>query len=209
MPKSQKIEKYRQLAYDLVEIGKQQQVYANTPARKMLFQYFVRLGDLVFGTIACVEANCLGGAYALEKSIFDAVLRGLFLGYVATEAEIKTEIEKVAKGQFGGYSAKRQTAEKVDKALHAKRPAMQGRIAEWLGIRKQMLNEYQHGGLASTVLSFGPHPAEFENGIMGTAAMDLNLYLSIIFLVEGLDVRPLEEAMLRFDDLKQLAAVSV
>src|SRR5258706_1819765 len=87
----------------------------NTNDRKKLMYYnFLRCSRLTSATVLLVQEGNLTAAYALEKSLDDALLNGLYFGYVASDKEIEETIESALKGRCTGHSRMRQRAKMLD-----------------------------------------------------------------------------------------------
>jgi len=70
--------------------------------------YFcVRCAGLVSGVVVLVEHNHLSAAYALEKSVVDAVINGLYIGYAADDTELEGLVSIKLKGKETGSIRKR------------------------------------------------------------------------------------------------------
>jgi hypothetical protein len=82
-----KVSRYRKLAKSLAELGDEHAKAITTDRYKLMYHYFNRCSGLTSAVILLVETGHLAAAYALEKSLVDALLAGLYIGYVASERE--------------------------------------------------------------------------------------------------------------------------
>src|SRR5579864_735184 len=110
----EKISRYRKLLQSLAALGDEHAKKITSNRYKLMYHYFVRCVSLTSGIILLVEAENLAGAYALEKSLVDALLAGIYFGYVAPEKEVKETIATAMKGRGTGHSNMRKRAHMID-----------------------------------------------------------------------------------------------
>jgi hypothetical protein len=101
---TEKLSRYRKLAGSLTKLGTEQAQAINTQRYMLMYHYFLRCGSLTSAVILLVETKHTAAAYALQKSLVDALLNGLYLGYVATQKEIDDTITMAQKGRCTGHS---------------------------------------------------------------------------------------------------------
>lgn len=171
---------------------------------KLMYHYFVRCVSLTSGIILLVEAENLTGAYALEKSLVDALLGGLYFGYVAPDKEVEETIAMALKGRGTGHSNMRKRARMIDAELSRRRTFMTGMFNNTVTRSSELLNEFGHGGLLSTALATKhPFPPEFADGVLSVSAISVIAFLGNVFVLENLDLAPLEAALKEFQSINQ------
>jgi hypothetical protein len=105
-----KISRYRKLLQSLAALGDEHAKAITSNRYKLMYHYFVRCVSLTSAIILLVEARNLPGAYALEKSLVDALLNGLYFGYVASDSELEDTIAMALQGRCTGHSRMRKRA---------------------------------------------------------------------------------------------------
>ena len=96
----------------------------------------------------------------------------------------------------------------LDASLAQRRPFMAGALE---GIVKQScerLNEFGHGGLLSTALDLKRLPPGVGNKILAASALVLIIFLGNVFILENLDLAPLEAIQREFDETRTEARPS-
>ena len=78
-----KVLRYRKLLQTLAALGDGHANGITSNRYRLMYHYFTRCVALTSAIISLVEVDNLTGAYALEKSLVDALLNGLYLGYVS------------------------------------------------------------------------------------------------------------------------------
>jgi hypothetical protein len=206
MPTTDKIERYRKLARSLAELGDTHAKAITTDRYKLMYHYFIRCSRLTSAIMLLVETGHLSAAYALEKSLVDAMLNGLYLGYVASDKEIADTIALALKGRCTGNSGMKKRAKMLDDNFSQRRTFMTGLFEGIVKRTSEQLNEFGHGGLLSTALEISNLPAEVENKILAQSVLPLIIFLGNVFILENIDLAPLETLQREFDD-KGLADV--
>lgn len=193
-----KISRYRELAESLAKLGDEHAKAITTDRYKLMYHYFIRCAGLTSAVILLVERGHLAAAYALEKSLVDALLNGLYCGYVAPDKEIEDSIAMALKGRCTGHSGMKKRARLLDEKFRQRRAFMTGMFEDMVNRTSEHLNEFGHGGLLSTVLKIKNLPPEVENKVLARSVFVLIIFLSSVFLLEGLDLTPLEALQERF-----------
>jgi hypothetical protein len=198
-----KVPRYRKLAESLAKLGDEHAKAITTDRYKLMYHYFVRCAGLTSAVILLVENAHLAAAYALEKSLVDAMLNGLYIGYVASDKEIERSVALALKGRCTGHSGMSKRAKLVDEAIRQRVPLMTGMFEGIVKNASERLNEFGHGGLLSTALEVKSLPPEVGNKVLAESVLVLHLFLSNVFLIEGLDLSPLEALQGEFDATKE------
>ena len=171
-----------------------------------MYHYYIRCSSLVASVIQLVEFGHghLPAVFALEKSVVDAVINGLHIGYVASDKEIERRIELARKGRGTGYSGMEKRARDLEKCVQGRRSFMKGRLFEDL-VKKnsEWLNEFGHGGLLSTALAAKNLSPDEGLKVVSRSVFLLDAFLSYVFMLEGIDVAPLEAIKEEFDNAKE------
>jgi hypothetical protein len=150
---AEKRARYWKLLESLAALGDMHAQKITSNRYKLMYHYFVRCVSLTSGIILLVEAEDLTGAYALEKSLVDALLGGLYFGYVAPDKEVEDTIAMALKGRGTGHSNMRRRARMIDQELSRRRTFMTGMFNDAVKKSSELLNEFGHGGLLSTALA--------------------------------------------------------
>lgn len=193
-----KIARYRKLAESLTKLGGEQAKAITTDRYKLMCHYFVRCTGLTSAVILLVEAGHLAAAYALEKSLVDALLNGLYIGYVAPDKEIERSITLALKGRCTGHSGMSKRAKVLDEALRQRPRFMASMFEDMVKRTSERLNEFGHGGLLSTTLEVKSLPPEIGYKVVANSVFVLHIFLSNVFLLENLDLTPLEALQKEF-----------
>ena len=193
-----KISRYRSLLQSLAALADEHAKAITLNRYKLMYHYFVRCVSLTSAIILLVEAENLTGAYALEKSLVDALLNGLYFGYVASDKELEDTIAIALKGRCTGHSRMRKRAQMIDANLSQRRTFMTGMFEDMVRRTSELLNEFGHGGLLSTALGVKDFPPELANKILGQSAFIIIIFLGNVFVLENLDLTPLEAAQKEF-----------
>ena len=194
-----KVHRYRKLAKSLAQLGDENAKAITTDRYKLMYHYFIRCSGLTSAVILLVEAGHLAAAYALEKSLVEALLNGLYIGYVASEREIKENIALALKGRCTGHSAMKKRARMIDENFSRRRVFMPGMFEEMVKRTSERLNEFGHGGLLSTVLEVKSLPPEVGNKVLARSVFVLIIFMGNVFMLENLDLTPLEALQKDFD----------
>ncbi len=202
-----KIPRYRKLAQSLAEIGSNHAKTITSQRHRLMYHYFVRCSSLTLATILLVENGMVAAAFALQKSIVDAMLNGLYIGYVAKEMEIARLVTFALRGGGTGHSGMEKRARDIDAAFQRRKPFM----TSVLGIVKrtqESLNEFGHGGLLSTALDVGTNPPEVGSKALADCVLTLLFFLGNVCILENLDLAPLELLLKDFDEAGKMDAES-
>lgn len=197
-----KLPRYRKLAQSLAEIGDNHARAIKSERYRLMYHYFVRCSSLTSATVLLVENGLLAAAYALQKSIVDAMLNGLYIGYVAKDTEINRLITLALKGRGTGYSGMERRARDIDAAFHKRRPFMMEAHSIVKRIQES-LNEFGHGGLLSTALEAGTMPPEVGCKVLADSVLNLLFFLGNVCILEDLDLAPLELLLREFDEARK------
>jgi hypothetical protein len=203
MSSSEKLERYRQLLLDLAEVGNTHAVQITTPRYRLMYWYFRRCVSLTTATILLVEHDEISAACALEKCIVDSMLRGLHTGYTASEAELQKDMEKARQGRGTGYSNMRKLAKKIDTKFRAQ--MLHTKIKR----TSEFLNETGHGGFLSLGLEDAPVPPMVEHSVMARAVLLVLVFVSHVFIAEGIDFNPLIQVQRKFSDTEVIAVTEL
>src|SRR5580704_4373566 len=95
----EKIQRYRKLVQSLTDLGHSHAKSLQTKRHQLMYFYFVRCAGLVSGVVVLVEHKHLSAAFALQKSVVDAVINGLYLGYAADDTEFNGLVSLTMKGK--------------------------------------------------------------------------------------------------------------
>ena len=201
---TEKLSRYRKLAQSLAEIGANHAKAIRNDRYRLMYHYFLRCSSLTSATILLVENGLLAAAYALQKSIVDSMLNGLYIGYVAKDSEINRLITLALKGRGTGYSGMERRARDIDAAFQKRRPFMM-RAYSIVKRTQESLNEFGHGGLLSTALEAGTLPPEVGYKVLADGVLNLLFYLGNVCILENLDLAPLELLMREFDEVNKVA----
>src|SRR4051794_34420148 len=109
-----KISRYRNLLHSLAALADEHAKAITSNRYRLMYHYFVRCVSLTSAIILLVEVGNLTGAYALEKSLIDALLNGLYFGYVASDKELEDTVAMALKGRCTGHSGMRKRAKMID-----------------------------------------------------------------------------------------------
>jgi hypothetical protein len=207
-----KIARYRKMAESLAELGDKHAQAIPTMGEKainiarymLMYRYFVRCAGLTSATIMLVETGHIAAAYALQKSVVDSMLNGLHIGYVAEDSDIEKLIELAKKGKGTGYSGMEKRAREIDAAIQKRRPFMT-RLYSIVKRTKESLNEFGHGGLLSTELEARDMPPEVGYKALADSVLTLHFFLGNVFILENLDLTPLEALSQEFDEARRTA----
>jgi hypothetical protein len=109
-----------------------------------MYFYFVRCAALVSGIGVLVEYEHLSAAFALQKSVADAVINRLYVGYAVDDTEFERIVSMRMKGKEVGSVRKR--AAKLDAALLKRKKFMSGQFTELVTKTEEYVNEFAYGG---------------------------------------------------------------
>jgi hypothetical protein len=192
-----KISRYRNLAKSLAEIGYKHASEIRTQRYRLMYRYFVRCSRLSFATVLLVENGFFSAAYALQKSIVDGMLNGLYIGYVAKDVELDRLIKLALKGRATGYSGMGKRARQIDAELR-KRSRFTTEMHIIVRNTQELLNEFGHGGLLSTVME-AEMPPEVGYKVLADSVLTLLCFLGNVYIVENIDLAPIQQLMREFD----------
>jgi hypothetical protein len=195
-----KIPRYRRLAESLKKLGDEHAKAIASNRYKVMYHYFVRCSRLTSAIILLVEAGHVSAAYALEKSLIDALLNGLYLGYVASDKEIEDTIALALRGRCTGHSGMRKRARILDANFSQRRSFMTGMFEDMVRRTSEQLNEFGHGGLLSTALEATNLPPEVSNKLLAQSVFVLIIFLGNVSIFENLDLAPLELLQKEFQE---------
>jgi hypothetical protein len=193
-----KLPRYRKLLQALAALGDEQAKAIESNRYRLMYHYFIRSVALASGIITLVEVDNLTGAYALEKSLVDALLNGLYFGYVASDTEIQETIALALKGRCTGHSGMKKRARMIDANFSQRRTFMTPQFEEMVKRTGEFLNEFGHGGLLSTALGILNLPPQVANKVLSQAVFIIIIFLGNVFILENLDLAPLEAAQKEF-----------
>jgi Family of unknown function (DUF6988) len=187
------LSRYRKVSKALAELADGHAAAITTRRYTLMYRYFVRCASLTSAVLLLVEADILAAAYALEKSLVDALLAGLYIGYVASDREIERLVALAAKGRGTGYSSMNKRAKLLDDEFQRRRPFMDGNMLQGIVKRaSEHLNEFGHGGLLSTGLNARNVSRAVEKQVVDRSVFVLVVFMGQVFMQENLDLGPLE-----------------
>jgi hypothetical protein len=194
-----KLARYRKLAQSLSALGDEKAKAITTNRYNLMYHYFVRCSGLTSAVILLAETRHFTAAYALQKSLVDALLNGLYIAYVADDKEIEDTIALALKGRCTGHSAMKKRARMLDNNFSQRNSFMKsGMFGEMVKRTSERLNEFGHGGLLSTALEIKDLPPEVGNKVVADSVFVLIVFLGNVFLLENLDLTPLEALQKEF-----------
>jgi len=197
-----KVPRYRKLVESIAKLGDDQAKLITTDRYKLMYHYFIRCASLTSAVILLVENGYLAAAFASEKSVIDAMLNGLYIGYVASDQEIEHSIELALKGRCTGHSGMKKRAQLVDKAIRSRNSSLSGMFENIVKLAGERLNEFGHGGLLSTALDLKNLEPEVANKVLAETALALYLFIANVFLLENLDISSLETLQREFSETR-------
>ena len=193
-----KIPRYRRLAESLAKLGDEHARAITSSRYRLMYHYFIRCCRLTSAIILLIESSQLSAAYALEKSLIDALLSGLYLGYVASDKEIEDTVALALQGRCTGHSGMKKRARMLDANLSQRRSFMSRMFEDMVKRTSEQLNEFGRGGLLSTALESTNLPPEVSNKLLSQSVFVLIIFLSNVFILENLDLAPLESLQKEF-----------
>ncbi len=194
--RGEKIQRYRELVESLTELGRSHAKSIRTKRQQLMYFYFVRCAGLVSGVVVLVEHNHLSAAYALEKSIVDAVINGLYIGYAADDTEVEGLVSMKLKGKETGSVRKR--AAKLGAALSKHRKYMACQFVELFEKTKEFVNEFAHGGVLSTSLDVIEYSPQVAYKALADCTLLMINFLGNVYILENIDLSPLNALMEKF-----------
>jgi hypothetical protein len=192
----EKIQRYRKLVQSLTDLGHSLAKSLQTKRHQLMYFYFVRCAGLVSGVVVLVEHKHLSAAFALQKSVVDAVINGLYLGYAADDTEFNGLVSLTMKGKEIGSVHKR--AAKLDVALLKRKKFMSGQFAELVRKTEDYVNEFAHGGVLSTSLDVIEHPPQVAYKVLADCTLLMINFLGSVYILENIDLSPLKALMEEF-----------
>ena len=195
-PRREKIQRYRELVESLTALGHSHAKSIRTKRQQLMYFFFVRCAGLVSGVIVLVEQSHLSAAYALEKSVVDAVINGLYIGYAADDLEVEGLVSIKLKGKETG--SVRRRASKLDAALSKRRKYMGGQFVELFEETKEFVNEFAHGGVLSTSLDVIEYAPQVAYKVLADCTLLMINFLGNVYILEDIELSPLNALMERF-----------
>ena len=125
-------------------------------------------------------------------------MNGLYIGYVASDKEIKESIALALKGRCTGHSVMKKRARMIDENFSQRRAFMAGMFEDMVKRTSEQLNEFGHGGLLSTALEIKSLPPGVGNKVLARSVFVLIIFLGNVFMLENLDLTPLEALQKEF-----------
>jgi hypothetical protein len=196
----EKIQRYRKLVQSLTDLGDSHAKAIQTKRHQLTNSYFVRCAGLVSGVVLLVENKLLSTAFALQKSVVDAVINGLYLGYGADDTEFSRLVALTIKGKETGSAHKR--AAKLDAALCKRKKFMSGQFAELVKDTEEYVNEFAHGGVLSTSLDVLEHPPQVAYKVLADCTLLMLNFLGNVYILEDIDLSPLKVLMEEFQQAR-------
>ncbi|MGP0018808.1 MAG: DUF6988 family protein [Candidatus Sulfotelmatobacter sp.] len=196
----EKIQRYRRLVQSLADLGHSHAKAIQTKRHQLTYFYFVRCAGLVSGVVLLVENEQLSAAFALQKSVVDAVINGLYLGYAADDTEFDRLVAMTIKGKETGSVHKR--AAKLDAALCKRKKFMSGQFAELVKQTEEYVNEFAHGGVLSTSLDVIEHPPQVAYKVLADCTLLMINFLGNVYILENIDLSPLKALMEEFQQAR-------
>jgi hypothetical protein len=191
-----KIDRYRKLVQSLTDVGNSHAKSIRTKRHQLVYFYFVRCARLVSGAVVLVEHGHLSAAFALQKSVVDAVINGLYLGYAADDTEFNGLVSLTMKGKKTGSVHKR--AAKLDAALSKRKKFMSGQFAGLVRNTEEYVNEFAHGGVLSTSLDIIEHSPQVAYKVLADCTLLMINFLGDVYILENIDLSPLNALMKDF-----------
>jgi hypothetical protein len=192
----EKIQLYRKLVQALTDLGHSQAGSIQTKRHQLTYFYFVRCARLVSAVVILVENDHLSAAFALEKSVIDAVINGLYLGYAADDTEFNRLVSMTIKGKEVGSVRKR--AAKLDVALSKRKKFMSGQFVDLVNKTEDYVNEFSHGGVLSTSLDAIEHPPQVAYQVLTDCMLQMINFLGSVYILENIDLSPLNALIEKF-----------
>jgi hypothetical protein len=196
----EKVQRYRKLVQSLTDLGHSHAKSIQTKRHQLMYFYFVRCAGLVSGVVVLVEHKHLSAAFALQKSVVDAVINGLYLGYAADDVEFNRLLSMTKKGKEIGSVHKR--ASKLDAALSKRKKFMSGQFVELVTKTEEYVNEFAHGGILSTSLDVIEHSPQVAYKVLADCTLLMINFLSNVYISENIDLLPLKVLMEEFQQAK-------
>ncbi len=196
----EKIQRYRKLVQALTDLGRSHAKSIQTKRHQLMYFYFVRCAGLVSGVVILVEHKHLSAAFALEKSVLDAVINGLYLGYAADDAEFNQLIALTMRGKEVGSVRKR--ASKVDVALSKRKEFMSGQFVELVKKTEEFVNEFAHGGILSTSLDVIEYAPQVAYKVLADCTLLMIKFLSNVYILENIDLSPMNALMKEYQQTR-------
>jgi hypothetical protein len=193
-----KVLRYRKLLQSLAALGDEHAKAITSSRYRLMYHYFIRCVALASAIITLAEVENLTGSYALVKGLVDALLSGLYIGYVASDQEIEETIRLAMKGRCTGHSGMKKRARMIDVNLSQRRAFMTRQFEDMVKGTSEYLNEFGHGGLLSTALGAVNLPPQVVNKVLSQAVFVIIIFLGNVFILENLDLAPLEAAQKEF-----------
>ena len=165
-----------------------------------MYFYFVRCAALVSGIGVLIEHKHLSAAFALQKSVADAVINGLYLGYAADDTEFERIVSMRMKGKEVGSVRKR--AAKLDAALLKRKKFMSGQFTELVTKTEEYVNEFAHGGVLSTSLDIIEHAPQVAYKVLADCTLLMINFLTNVYILENIDLAPLNALMKEFQQAR-------
>jgi hypothetical protein len=200
----EKIQRYRKLVQSLTDLGHSHARSIQTKRHQLIYFYFVRCARLVSGVVLLVDHKHLSAAFALEKSVVDAVVNGLYVGYAADDAEFERLISLTMKGRETGSVHRR--AAKLDAALSKRKKFMAGQFAEIVKKTEEYVNEFAHGGILSTSLDLVECAPKVAYRVLADCVLLMLKFLGNVYILENIDLAPLNALMTEFQQVGDQAA---
>ncbi len=192
----EKIQRYRKLVQSLTDLGHSRAKSIQTKRHQLMYFYFVRCAGLVSGVVILVEHEHLSAAFALEKSVIDAVINGLYLGYAADDTEFNRLVSMTMKGKEVG--SVRRRAAKLDVALSKRKKFMSGQFVDLVKKTEDYVNEFSHGGVLSTSLDVIEHPPQVAYRVLADCTFQMINFLGNVYILENIDLSPLNALIGKF-----------
>jgi len=183
-----------------MDLGHSHAKSVQTKSHQLMYFYFVRCAGLVSGVVVLVEHKHLSAAFALQKSVVDAVINGLYFGYAADEVEFNRILSMKMKGKETGSVRKR--AAKLDAALSKRKKFMSGQFVELVTKTEEYVNEFAHGGVLSTSLDIIEHSPQVAYKVLADCTLLMINYLSNVYILEDIDLSPMKALMEEFQQAK-------
>lgn len=195
-----KVQRYSGLVKSLIELGRTHAKSIATKRQELMYFYFVRCARLVSGIVLLVEHGYLSAAYALEKSVVDAVVNGLYVGYAADDAEVEGLAALTLKGKSTGSVRKR--AVKLDATLSTRKTFMSGQFVDLMDKTNDYINEFAHGGILSTSLDVVEYPPQVALKVLTNSTLLLIKFATNVYILEDIDLSPLRVVMEEFKEAR-------
>lgn len=140
----------------LKNLGDEWAKLSTTKRHDLVHQYFDRVFHIASGMVTLAEYDNSIAVFALQKSLYEAVLYGLYYGYIIDDADLENHLHKAAMRETTKISW--EDAKRIDARAKATY------LTNISQTRKRFSNEWQHGGLIALQLNLSKNQLVFSLG---------------------------------------------